>query len=433
MPCLAEIDLSLLSGRVTAIGPDGAAREVMFPDEINGSERVLLIPAPLPVTWIKSIIFQSDDDKENCEIDARDFNNVPLSDFKRIVEPKLFSDTSDMDWLPENLKLQDQDAPMDGPLAAGGMMAMLLHMANLGDLGTGACRLAFDGGNSVAESIPDPMISALGIWMRTGHVPENDDVSQHLFWGAIDKLVEWKSSNAPETALDVLVGHLELAADRLGDRMKQALMELAKEMRKLAGFSDSTISELFERHPKTFSRVVTLFFLRENCDELLEFKHSQLSETDYVAAGILFAARDGWLRLPLELRDHPGLQDAVSHRMAAMAHQRANSGITLGVPPNRPIPLRELFMPGPGGWSKAQKKVALELARTCKWSCIQTRVDLGKGDYRMLVDGKGVHILMAGEAKAVVIEVDHEKFFADFANERLSVKQDRKVRGMLGS
>lgn len=431
IPCLAEIDLSSLRGRVMAIGEDGSLKEVNFPDGIDGGERVLLIPAPLPITWFNSIIFQSGDDKSNCDVDARDFGNVPLTTFKRKVGARLFSSTSDVVWPPVNLELPNRDMPMDGPLAAGGMMAMLLNLANLGDIGVGSCRLTFDAEDSVAETISEPMLSALGTWQRIGQAPDTNDVLQNLFWGAIDKLVIWRSSETSESALDVLLGHLESTADQLDERMKQALSKLAGDLKTVAGFADSTITELFERHPKSFSRVMTLFFLRENCSELLEFRHPLLNETDYLAAAILFSARDGWLGLPLELRDFPGLLEAVPHRMATMAHRISNTSIDLGTPPERPKPLRELFAPGPRGWSRAQNEAALFLARHSKWDGIQTRVTLGKGEYRLEIDGKGMHVLIDGEAKAVVTEVDREQFFLNLAQERLTSKQQQKVYALL--
>ncbi|WP_177419556.1 hypothetical protein [endosymbiont of Lamellibrachia barhami] len=431
IPCLVEIDLSSLRGRVMAIGEDGLLKEVNFPEGIEGSERILLIPAPLPITWFNSIIFQSGDDKSSCDADARDFGNVPLTTFKRKVVARLFSGTSDVAWPPVNLELPNRDMPMDGPLAAGGMMAMLLHLANLGDIGVASCRLAFDAEDSVAETISEPMLSVLGTWEHIGHAPDTNNVLQNLFWGAIDKLVAWRLSETSESTLDVLLGHLESTADQLDERMKQALSKLAGDLKTVAGFADSTITELFERHPKSFSRVMTLFFLRENCSELLEFRHPLLNEIDYLTAAILFSARDGWLGLPLELRDFPGLQEAVPHRMAAMAHRITDTGIDLGVPPKRPKPLRELFAPGQRGWSKIQREAALILARDRKWSGIQTRITLGKGDYRLEVDGRGMHVLIEGEAKAVVTEVDSDQFFVELARERLTSKQERKVIGLL--
>ncbi len=431
IPCLAEINLSSLHGRVSVIGGDGLVRELLFPDEIDGSEQVLLIPAPLPATWIESIIFQSRDDKSNCNTDAQDFANVPLSAFKRQVGARLFADTTQMSWPPKGLDLPNQDGPMVGPLAAGGMMTMLMHFANLGDNGIQACRLAFDREADISAQIADPMISALGDWQHIGHLSATEDMLRKLFWGAIDKLVAWQSNETSESALDVLLEHLESTASQLDERLNQALVRLAGDLRTLAGFADSTVTELFERHPKSFSRVMTLFFLREECAELLEFKHPMLKETDYLAASILFAAREGWLGLPLELREFPGLQQAVPHRMAALAHRSADTKIDLGSPPPRPMPLRELLIPGARGWNKDQREAALTLARDGKWSGIQTRITLGKGNYRIEVDGRGMHVLIEGEAKAVVTEVRREQFFDHLANDRLTGKQERKARELL--
>ena len=80
-PVIVGIDLSGLSGRVMAVADDGV-REFDFPDRFTGGERVLLVPAPLPVSWIASITFRSVGDKRACEADAKDFGNVPLEDFK---------------------------------------------------------------------------------------------------------------------------------------------------------------------------------------------------------------------------------------------------------------------------------------------------------------------------------------------------------------
>lgn len=433
IPCLGEMDLSSLRGKVMAIEVNGSANELIFPNEIDESVHVLLVPAPLPTTWLVSIIFQSREDKSSCDADATDFSNVPLAAYKREVGARLFTGMSDVTWPPENIEIPNRDMPMAGPLAAGGMMAMLMHMANLGENSTRLCRVAFDLESAVAETISETMISGIGDWQRLGHAPDTDNVLQRLFWGAIDKLVDWRSSESTESALDVLLGHLVATGDQLNDRMRKALSKLAADLETLTGFADSTVTELFERHPKPFSRVMTLFFLREECAELLDFKHPLLNEADYLAAGILFAARDGWLGLPLELRDFPGLQDAVPHRMAAIAQRMSDAGVDLGVPPARPKPLRELFECGPRGWNKGQKEAALLLARNCKWCCIQTRVTLGKGKYRIEVDGRGLHVLIDGEAKAVLTEVDDERFFIELARERLTRKQEQKVRDFLKS
>lgn len=431
VPCIATVDLSSMRGKVLAVGSDGLAREIEFPVGLDGSERLILVPAPLPVTWIVSIGFRTREEKLNCEVDARDFGNVPLADFKREIIARSIVEELDLPWPPVGLVVTSNATALDAPFAAGGMMAMLLYMANRGDIGMRSCRLAFDPESSAADVASDPMISPLGDWIQSGQLPDNSDVLKKLFWGTVDRVVACRSSDVPAPPLDVALAHLESFSDMLDDRMKLALSKLSSDLRTLAGFADSTITEIFERHPKPFSRVMMIFFLREKCTDLLEFKHPLLTEADYVAAAILFAARDGWLGLPIQLRDPPGLQAAVCHRMAAMSHRMTKTGVDLGLAPPRPMPLRELFSPGPKGWVSAQKEAVLLLARECKWDCIQTRVSLGKGEYQMIVDGTGVHVILAGEAKAVVTEVDRDKFYSNLALTPISSKLDRKIRDAL--
>ena len=431
IPCIATMNLTTLRGQVMAVGPHGEIKDVNFPDGLDGCEQMLLIRAPLPINWITSIGFQTREEKSNCEADASDFSNVPLSDFKREISARDFTAATDMPWPPSDVALPVNDVRLEIPFAAGGMMAMLLHLANLGDIGMRSCRLSFDFELDVAQSIPDPLLSSLGSWMQSGHPLETADIPSTLFWGVVEKVAMNCFSEVPSKPLDVVLDHLEAVGERFDEKMNLALSKLANELRTIASFSDSTITEIFERQKKTFSRVMTLFFLRDKCSDLLAFKHPLLIEVDYLAAAILFAARDGWLGLPLPLRNIPGLQAAISHRMAAMAQRISQTNLDLGPPPIRPAPLRELFLPGQKGWNNAQKEAALILAREYKWSCVQTRVSLGKGDYRLVVDGGGVHILLAGEAKAVATEVDREQFFAALAQTPISEKLDRKVRDLL--
>lgn len=431
IPCIVTMNLASMQGNVMAIDSEGGAKEVSFPDGLDGSEQVLLIPAPLPVNWVTSIAFQSSDNKATCEADARDFGNVPLLDFKREVSGPTFSKASGWHWPPSGIDIPTNEFVLDAPFAAGAVMAMLLHLGNIGESGMRACQLAFDAEADVAQSMTDPLISPLWTWMQTGQGIDTGDISNRLFWGVVMKVAACRFSDDPSTPRDAVLDYMGSAGEGMDERMKLALVKLVNDLRTIASFTDSTITEIFERHPKSFSRVMTLFFLREKCTDLLSFKHPLLTESDLIAAAILFAARDGWLGLPLQLRNFPGSQAAILHRMAAMAHRMASTGLNLGSPPSRPLPLRELFLLGPKGWSVAQKDAALVLARECKWGCIQTRVSLGKGDYRLVVDGGGMHIIVAGEAKAVATEVDREQFLGALASMPISDKQDRKVRDLL--
>ena len=83
-PCLAEVSLRHLAGRMMILRDSGIG-VLRFPAELDGTERVIFVPAPLPASWIETILFRSNDEKRTCEADARDFGNVPLSDFARKV------------------------------------------------------------------------------------------------------------------------------------------------------------------------------------------------------------------------------------------------------------------------------------------------------------------------------------------------------------
>jgi hypothetical protein len=426
--CIVSLDLSAINGKVIAIRGDGTTNDIQFPSDLDGTEQLILVPAPLPISCISSIGFRTREEKSSCEVDARDFDNVPLTDFKREVIGKSFSEGVSKVWPPIGVNVDDRRPDLNISLAAGGMMAMLFKMADRGEIALAACQAVFDAEESSSLQILDPMLSALRVWLKAGHLPQDSDVLKTLFWGAVEKVASSRSLEVPISPQDIALAHLDDSSDLLDDRMKVALSKLSGELRTLAGFSDSTITEIFERHPKPFSRVMMLFFLRAKCVDLIEFKHPLLTEADFVAAAILFGAREGWLGLPMELRNFPTLQAAVCHRMAALSHRISDTGLSLGAPPIRPLPLREVLAAGPKGWSAPQKEAAQLIAKEGKWDCIQTRVTLGKGDYRISVDGAGLHILIAGEAKAVMTEVDREKFFASLAVEAIPLKLDRKVR-----
>jgi hypothetical protein len=431
IPCIATMNLSSLHGKVIGIGSDGRAKEVNFPEGLDGSEQILLIPAPLPVHWVTSVYFQSKANKVTCEAKVQDFNNVSLLNLKFEVNAPAFSKRLKGDWPPPSVDISEKEVILDAPFAAGGVMAMLSHLGNRSEIGVQACRLAFDAEEDVAQSIADPLISSLGRWMQTGQQTDTRDIQKDLFWGTVVEVASSRFSDAPSNPLEVVLGYLNSVSESMAKQEKDALETLVNDLRTIVSFPDSTITEIFKRYPKTFSRVMTLFFLREKCTDLLAFEPSLLTESDYIVAAILFAARDGWLGLPLQLRHSPGSQVAILHRMAAMAHRMASTGIDLGAPPPRPQPLRVLFLPGPKGWLAAQKSAALVLARECKWDIIQTRVTLGKGEYRLVIGGSGMQIIVAGEAKAVATEVDSEQFFVALARTLISDEQDRKVRDLL--
>ena len=436
-PVLIEIELSGISGEV-AVYREEAIRQLRFPEQLNGAERIILVPAPLPGSRIKSIVYPSRDDKRFCETDARDFGNVPIKDFKSRANKALFDKASEIRWPPVQGP-PERDSALQTPLAAGGILAMLLHVGNRGEVAVDSCRCAFDPGDASAVTISDPILANIPEWMKVGALPSSlagnfgenpddirDETQKRLFWGSIERLLDWRKRGCNGNVEDMLLDFLFETAAGLDPRVQSGTRTLCDTLSSLTGLANATVSTLFERHPTPMARAMILFFLRRDCADLLDFGHDALREADWVMAAILFGARDGWQRLPLPLRAVPGLSDAVSHRMARMAHRIAGTEFNLGDTPARVNPLRELFGDG-SHWRRREQSAALDLARTQKWDCVDTRISLGRGEYDLSVSGGSAHIDMRGEPK-VTPRIDVAKFLYHLAESRLDPKVDERVR-----
>ena len=442
-PVVVEMDLTGLSGTMASLGTEGT-RELRFPDQLDGSENVLLIPAPLPTSRIRHIAFPSLEDKRAVETEAVDFANVPLQDFKRKTTKTLFSKPSDKPW-PPTQRSAERAAPLQAPLAGGGIMTMLFHFAHQGDLSAAACRSAFDPDDHLAPPVDESILAGLRAWMRAGSASSpaagtttesggsarlQNAFQDVLLWGAVDRLLDQKNADSATSAEDVLLDYLDAETPELDARLQAGARKLHDTLVSLTGLADATPSELFDRHETPLARAMILFFLRDRCTDLLEFRSDQLREPDWLTAAILFGAREGWVGLPLPLRAVPGLADAASHRMAQMAHRIAGTDLDLGTPPARARPLRELFGDG-RTWGAKENAAATELAQALKWDCVRTRINLGQGEYKLTVHGSSVHIELSGKP-GLDTRVDPERFFHCLAETRVGTNVEEKVRKTLG-
>ena len=442
-PCLAEVSLEGLSGEVAVIRGDGFEK-LQFPEEIRAGEKVILVPAPLPVSWIRIIHFQSEDEKKACESEARDFGNVLLSSFtlKALKTKTPFSKSKIIkeSW-PPLLDLEKRSVSLEMPLSAGGVMAMLFHFANKGMLGVETCRLAFDPEDESKSMIKEPILSGIVPWILTGSVQEaedsldidhsanlQDEAHSRVFWEAVNNLVNRRiNSSVTNNSEKVLLDMLETAISRETDpRLKRGFTKLRNTLESLTGLGEHTVTELFKLHTSSLSHAMTLCFLRKTCAELRDFTNPLLSERDWLAAAILFGAREGWLPLPLNLRDFPGLTESVSHRMAQLSHQIDGTGIDLGAAPSRTRPLRELFGDG-SNWGKRENSAALLLAQRKRWNCVQTRITFAVGTYELKVERGKVEIALKGEP-TIQTEVDATRFFDFLEDDSLSAKVEKKIR-----
>ena len=255
---------------------------------------------------------------------------------------------------------------------------------------------------------------------------------RQLFWSIVGRLARAHSGQESMGSRGAVLEQLAEGSTGLNERVKQKVLDFKAALEGLAGFGSLGPRDMFEMYPTPFSRSLALLFLREDCEELLAFEDDTLTVGDWLAAAILFGARSGWQCLPVTLRDIPGLAPAVSHRMAVLAHRIAASGVSLGPGVARCRPLRELFQ-AEAEWSVKYREAAAELSRERDWDCVRTEIALPLGQYDLIVERKGIRIVLPGQEPPVATKVDREGFLKHLARARPCRELESTARKRLGS
>lgn len=185
---VVALDLSGLKGPVQALGPDGGPYTLVFPEGLTGAEHVLLVPAPLPATWIQAILFASREDGAATLEEAADYANVPLKAYKRQVRPKLFAAASNnkVPWPPATGVLPERDEPTHAVAAVGAAMGLLFALGNRGDSLVDAGRLLCDpppgAPDGPAAALKDPLLAALNRWACLAGPADGQDIQVGYSW-----------------------------------------------------------------------------------------------------------------------------------------------------------------------------------------------------------------------------------------------------------
>lgn len=431
-PVLLDLDLTLVSGTVQVITAAGELRACHFPDGLPDDVTCILIPAPLPAQHIRLVSFATKDSQEEYRLRREEFPNVATLDVPLdVANFPVTSGFMNQSWLPTGdfPSLQSLPAlPVNAALGEGAIRAALHHLGNRGELSLAVAKAAFADAETFLLEIA-AFREAMNQALSHGVKREAADLRIRLYWGVVDNLraLTDDSVGLEQAVLD----YLDQAAahdEKNGPKLK----ELAGDLRQLLGMGGSTIRELFERHPGAFAHALLFFFLRKHTDELFDFDTPgiAMTEADQLAAAILFAIRENWTSTPAALRNVPGLYPAIAQRMAKSLHRAIGTDMDLGA--TNPFPtVRELFFANGGRWSPPQQKAALDLARAMKWTdAIETRVQLGKGCYRLEVAPGGVQIVLPGEVKAVTTEVRADSLLEHLAQRRwpIDVQIEAEVR-----
>lgn len=389
LPCIASFDVTSLGGAVQMLSYAGHRRTIpstVASSRKNNNETTLLARSPLPISLLCTLTFRSAEDEETFRTLAQSLANVDLSSILITVDASAFVGDEKSIWPPAGIQnslsaLSDDTIPAFGQ-AVGGVLTMLYYLAHRSNIGLAAFRMATGSAHSqdIVLMEQDSILAELGNWIATGNIHEEADTRAHLFWGVAQSLVTAQMHGCAQSPIDVVLAYIESQLQQLRDTKEGPYLErLSADMRSMLGFGSSTITMLFENHKGLLSRSLLLFCLRERCADLLEFSHPLLGDTDYIVAGILFGIRDGWLRLPKELR-HQTLAHYVPCAMTKAEHKVHGNAFSLEEAP-RPKPLREYFMTADGDWNDDNTSLALDLVNAYGWyDCLQTRITLAANE-----------------------------------------------------
>ncbi|MBK7646963.1 MAG: hypothetical protein IPJ12_07365 [Betaproteobacteria bacterium] len=461
-PCIVSFDLSGVSGPVQVLSREGKIRNADFPKvRLGKDDDAILIRAPLPLTLFSRICFLTDEDKKVFEIAAKDVSNVDLRPYCIEIENSLLCNTTDVAWPPiqsgnprrrntrqkeSNSQLGDlfgggEDAPQVSAAqinrhvsaqALGGLLAMLYHGASRSELGVKVFQLLTDSvHNPDGTFIQDPILAELPNWLNGGGLSDHSPIPARLYWGAVNALVAAQEENQSSQPVAVVLEYLDAQLTQLTDEKYRSRLErLIADMRGFLGLGGGTITELFERNKGSLSRPLLLFCLREHCVDLLEFSHPLLSDAEFLLAGILFGLRDGWLRLPYEMRNQ-ALSDYVMYRISCVAHQKQGDVLSLAETPS-PQPLRALFPSDADAWHKSQTNAAIEIAKSSKWrDCIEMIVASADGSPLDEPKQESGKFIFHGETTST-IEIRHQAFLKRLGEwPPIDTELELKIRGYL--
>lgn len=448
IPVAAPIDLKGLEGKIAAIDLQGRlTKELDYPEGLTGNEAVLLIPAPLPVTRMMRLNFETQAAIQKFKKQIKEYSNVSIDNLSLKPLKKLFKDngtggqTSLLDTPWYSAGTLERKTVLDLPLAAGGLMGLTFHLADKNGSSMSAfdhafCNVQTSGPDEDRPGFTDRPLS----WLVTGQQPpEGRTLTEKLFWSMMREVADQSTlpgGNARDRAMDFLENQCmewpDVAADQ---RLKTPLEVLTRDLDGLdRGNCDLTRSQLFERHSKPFSRAVILFFLHRDNPGLIEGNSDLLNLDDILAANLLVCAHRGWLGLSTEMKQGIVLETAVTHTMATLSHTLSDSALSLGPRPEPPVPFFRLFAKADGQWNTNQKKAALFLAKAQKWDhCIATSISLGNGEYQLKSTTGGVTIVLEGLEKGISHDIHEKEFLTALTRNPIPEKQYLEARKLMAS
>lgn len=342
-PVLLEIDLKKIEMTIEMRSEEGL-------------ENIFFIQAPLPLSVISSLIFQSQKDKIDFEEDSKLYSNVVLAELKRsstiieqnIFTKKLFSSSIINTIKDLDLKAIDKIA-YKKVYAYGGLLANLFYFSKNGSQSHDKYTLFSDWEKENAKE-------AINVYDYLYDFERDEsNIKRKMDDGLIEIMIY------SEDLKEDILAFLE--SDTWDERTKKRTEELANTLRLFESYRDKSVSEQFEEAKTALERILLMLFLREDSESLMEYTLELFDEEDYVNFAMMFGMRDKFVKIPKELREFKGLQNYISMKMAEYAQQSISDKIIFNSLP-RPLSIMDML-----NTHRLKKRVIKALNIE---SCIQT-------------------------------------------------------------
>ena len=357
--CLLEINLNQIqSGKVYLTDNEPVDIGQCHDPSID----TIYIPAPLPLSCVKQVIFGNSKAKDTFTGDIKSYGDTPRGALTLAVakkpEQKLFKE--EQTGMFGDSKNTEAERPLfrqntcsfhqnyNNIYSFGGLLCTLFYFAKNGSTTNSAledCIKVKELENNDKKDEFKSLFCRLNNYFhhRTDHIKDNKP--QFIILDRVmDDLVEQEKNDHVTS----IVNFLNSADAFYEEEKKSRAKELAK---RLADFYnnkiDSKASTVFFESRSKFEKILLLLAYRDDVAGLIETDIANLEvfdEKDYIIAAMLFGARSKYHKIPTFLRQYPGIQGYMSYLMAQYAHTTGNTGITFK---NPPVPVTIMGMVAP--------------------------------------------------------------------------------------
>ena len=338
--CLLELDIKQISS-FTAYGGFIQGNNTIYSQkqgyirDLEGLEDIncILIPAPLPFIYIKSMIVEDDNIKKKIQGAYKEKFGVKSISFKKTVSlfkipnnkgQLIESPNSELLDIGEEWEVEQREIYYNKVFAYGGALGLLYYQTKNGRKSTKIFEMFSDLMRDTSSS--DDTLKAIKPFKNylSSIEPFEDDVSK-LYKRIIDKLLKTdKHGENCQSILNILKKS-EVSENYNGkcnglSKSLEKIIDRTTDLDPEAILNKILITYKDDVDFKNFAVLLTMFFLRDHIETMLKYYHTDFTETHYALLAIFFGMTYGVVNIPLEIRSNDELSIWLSYKMAEYAH-----------------------------------------------------------------------------------------------------------------